>query len=51
MGCFYFARHPDYLPNLMIIKTASGLFANTLTGLGLYFPNNSKAGNRGTTAP
>jgi hypothetical protein len=25
MGCFYFARHPDYLPNLA--KTATGLFA------------------------
>lgn len=47
MGCFYFARHPDYLPNMA--KTATGLFAvNTLSGLAIYFPNNSKAGNRGT---
>jgi len=47
MGSFYFARHPDYLPNFY--KTASGLFAvNTISGLALYFSNNSKAGNRGT---
>lgn len=47
VGRFYFARHPDYLPNLA--KIATGFFAvNTLTGLAQYYTNNSKAGNRGT---
>lgn len=47
LGYFYFARHPEYLPNLA--KKASGFFAvNTKNGMVQYYSNNTQAGNRGT---
>lgn len=47
LGLFYFCRNPDFLSGLA--KTASSLFAvSTLTGLAIFYKNNSQAGDRGT---